>query len=123
MKYVILIHHNPESQKIWESFSADERAEGLKVYTDLNEDLAASGELIVTEALAYPSEGRRLPAREGIAIPSDGPYAEVKEYLAGFYLLDCDGMDRALEIAARIPESDLGLVEVRPVMDLAAFEL
>jgi hypothetical protein len=123
MKYVILIHHNPESQKIWESFSADERAEGLKVYTNLNEDLAASGELIVTEALAYPSEGRRLPAREGSAIPSDGPYAEVKEYLAGFYLVDCDGMDRALEIAARIPESGLGLVELRPVMDLAAFEL
>jgi hypothetical protein len=123
MKYVILIYGNPESRKVWESFSATERAEGLSAYAALDEDLAASGELVVSEALAYPSEGRRLPARQGGTIPSDGPYAEVKEYLAGFYLLDCESMDRAVEIAGRVPEAEFGLVEVRPVLDLAVLEM
>ena len=50
------------------------------------------------------------------ALAGDGPYAEAKEHLAGFFLVDCAGMDRALEIAARIPESAHGLVEVRPTM-------
>ena len=53
---------------------------------------------------------------------SDGPYAEAKEHLAGFFLVDCVDEARALEIAGRIPEAPLGLVEVRPVMDLSSFE-
>jgi hypothetical protein len=123
MKYVILIHHNPESQKIWESFSADERAEGLKVYMDLNEDLAASGELIVTEALADASLTKRVSVRDGRTMTSDGPFAEAKELLAGFFLVECESAERALEIAARVPEAELGLVEVRPTMELSGFEM
>jgi hypothetical protein len=52
---------------------------------------------------------------------TDGPFAEVKEQLAGFYLLDCDSMDRAVEIVAQIPEAPYSVVEVRPVRDLGAF--
>jgi hypothetical protein len=51
-------------------------------------------------------------------VTSDGPYAESKELLAGFFLLDCESLDRAVEIAARLPEAELGLIEVRPVRDL-----
>lgn len=52
---------------------------------------------------------------------TDGPFAEAKELMAGFYLVECDGIDRALEIAARIPEAAMGLVEVRPVTALSGF--
>ncbi len=121
MKYMILIHSNPKSRELWEEFSDAERAEGFGVYAALNEDLAASGELIVSEALADASLSKRIPVTDDRAIPSDGPFAEAKELLAGFFLIECDSMDRAIEIAGQVPEAPLGLVEVRPVMDLSAF--
>jgi hypothetical protein len=116
MKYVILIYHNPASQQIWESFSASERAKGLRDYAALNEDLAASGEMIVSQALADQSLARRVSVRTGDVLTTDAPLAEAKEQLAGFYLVECSDMDRAVEIAARVPEAILGLVEVRPGM-------
>ena len=122
MKYLILIWSNPQSRQAWEGFSDAQRADGFAVYAALNEELAASGELIVTEALADPSLSRRVSVRDGRTITSDGPFAEAKELLAGFYLLECESMDRAVEIAARVPEADLDLVEVRPVLDLGGME-
>jgi hypothetical protein len=98
VKYLVMIYSNPASRAVWDGFSDAEKAAGLKVYA----------------ALADPSHGRRpVP---GPVLTGDGPYAEAKEHLAGFFLVDCAGMDRALEIAARIPESSYGLVEVRPTM-------
>jgi hypothetical protein len=123
VKYLILIYSNPESRRLWEAFSADERAEGLSAYAALTESLAASGELIVTEALSDPSMTKRVTAREGQALTSDGPFAEAKELLAGFYLLECESLERAVEHAARVPEAEYGLVEVRPCMDLSGFEM
>jgi hypothetical protein len=123
MKYLILIWSNPESREIWESFSAEERSEGFAYYAALAEDLEASGELIVTEALADPSLTKRVTVREGQTMTSDGPFAEAKELLAGFFLVECESTERAVEIAARVPEAELGLVEVRPLMDLSGFEM
>lgn len=123
MKYLILIHSNPKSRQIWEGFSDAQRAEGFGVYAALSEDLAASGELIVTEALADPSLSKRISVHEGRTMTSDGPFAEVKELLAGFFLIECDSIERAIEIAARVPEAELGLVEVRPVLDLGGLEM
>jgi hypothetical protein len=121
VKYVILIHHNPTTRRLWEGLSEAERREGLQVYTALNEDLITSGEMIVTEALAEPSLARRVQVREGRTMTTDGPFAEVKEHLAGFFLVDCESIERAVEIAARVPEAAFGVVEVRPVMELNAF--
>jgi|SRR5687767_13479360 hypothetical protein len=123
MKYLILIYGNPRSRDIWNGFSREERVDGLKVYERLVEDLAASGELVVTEALADPSQAKRLPAREGFDLTTDGPFAESKEHLAGFFLVECESFERALAIASRVPEADLGLVEVRPTMSLSGFEM
>lgn len=123
MKYLILIWSNPESRAIWASFSAEERSEGFAYYAGLAEDLEASGELIVTEALADPSLTKRVTVREGQTMTSDGPFAEAKELLAGFFLVECESTERAVEIAARVPEAELGLVEMRPVMDLSGFEM
>jgi hypothetical protein len=123
VKYLILIYHNPATRKVWEGLSEAQRAEGLQAYAALNEDLAVSGEMIVSEALADPSLARRISVREGRAMTTDGPFAEAKEHLAGFFLVDCASIDRAAEHAVRIPEAAFGLVEVRPVLDLGAFEL
>lgn len=122
MKYLLLIYHNPEAREMWETFSEAEQAEGLQVYAALNEELAGSGELIVTQALADASQAKRVTVTDGQPMTSDGPFAEVKEQLAGFYLVECESMERAVEIAARIPEASLGLVEVRPIMTYAGLE-
>ena len=116
MKYVILIYSNPESREIWANIPAEERRTGLEAYETLNAELEASGELIVTEALAEPSSAKRVSVSEGRTVTSDGPFPEAKELLGGFYLIDCDSEERAAEIAARVPEAQLGLVELRPVM-------
>jgi hypothetical protein len=123
MKYLILIYSNPTSRKIWEGMPADRRGEGLAMYTALMEDLIASGELIVSHALADPSRSRRVSVQEGRTLTTDGPFAEAKELLAGFVLVECESIERAIEHAARVPEAALGLVEVRPVMDLSGFEM
>ena len=123
MKYLILIYHNPEARQIWESFSDEQRAEGLHAYAVLNEQLAASGELIANEALDQPGSAKHVEIRDGQTIASDGPFAEAKEYLAGFYLVDTETMDRAIEIAGQIPEASLGMIEVRPIMTYSGLEM
>ena len=123
MKYLILIHSNPASRTVWAGLSDAERAEGLRVYAALTKDLAASGELIVTQALADPSQATRVSVSEGRTVTSDGPFAEVKEHLAGFFLIECESRERAVEHAARVPEAALGLVEVRPVVTYSGLEM
>lgn len=124
MKYVILIHSNPASRAMWESFSAEQQAEGFEYYGRIVDDLVASGELVVTHALADPSLAKTVTVRDdGGAITTDGPFAEAKEQLAGFFLIDCETPERAVEIAARMPEAGLGLIEVRPVLDLGGMEM
>jgi hypothetical protein len=123
VKYLLLIYVNPASRKVWEALPEDQRAEGFRAHAALDEDLAASGELIVTEALADESLAKRVSVREGKRIASDGPFAEAKEFLAGIYLLECESMDRAVEVAARMPEAPIGEIEVRPVMDLKGMEM
>jgi hypothetical protein len=123
MKYLILIHSNPMTRTAWDGFSDEQRAEGYRAYAALTEDLAASGELIVTHALAEPESGKRVAVHNGQTMTTDGPFAESKEQLAGFFLVECDSMDRALEHAARVPEAEFGLVEVRPILDLSGLEM
>ena len=123
MKYLILIYGNPESRAVWESFTDAQKAEGFAYYAGLADDLAASGELIVTEALADASQTKRVIVSEGRTVTTDGPFAEAKEQLAGFFLLECESIDRAVEVAARMPEAEYGLVEVRPVLELGGTEM
>jgi hypothetical protein len=122
VKYVILIHSNRMSQEVWEQMPAEERSAGLAAYAALNADLEASGEVIASEALALPPLSKTITVRDDVVLSTDGPFAEAKEYLAGFFLVDVADQQRAVEIAARIPEARFGNVEVRPVMDLSAFE-
>jgi hypothetical protein len=123
VKYVVLIYGNPGSRKAWEGMSDEQRAAGLAYYQQLNDDLDASGERIVSERLAFPELTKRVSIADGTPMTTDGPFAEVKEFLAGFYLLDCESFERAVEIAGLIPEASFGVVEVRPVMGLHGPEL
>jgi hypothetical protein len=121
VKFAILIYHNPLSREIWDGLTAEQRAQGLRGYAELDDELGASGEMIVSQALADPSHGRRVSVASGQVVTSDGPFAEAKEHLAGFYLVDCESAERAVALAARIPEAAHGLVEVRPTLSLSDF--
>ncbi|SFB14064.1 Uncharacterized conserved protein [Amycolatopsis marina] len=120
MKYLILIYSNPET---WDSLSAEQRQRVSREHDALDRELGESGELVGSEALAERSQTKTVRARAGSPVVTDGPFAEAKEQLAGFYLLDCESVERAVEIAGRLPDIELCAVEVRPVMDLAGLEM
>ncbi|MDQ2758365.1 MAG: YciI family protein [Actinomycetota bacterium] len=122
MKYMILIHSNPHFQERWDGLTDTQRAGFGRGHLALTAELASSGELVVSEGLADPSVGRWVTARDGDVLTTDGPFAEAKEHLAGFYLVECDSPERAVEIGARVPDAVWGLVEVRPVLDTSGWD-
>ena len=116
MKYLILIQSNPEWSAAWASFTPEQQAEGYAVYQRLNDELRESGEFVDAEQLAGPDTARTVSVVEHGPVASDAPLAETKEFLGGYYLVDVDSFDRAVEIAARLPESALGLVRLHPIL-------
>jgi hypothetical protein len=123
VKYMILVQSNPHFQERWEALTDAQREEFGRAHLGLTQELAASGELVLSEALADPATAKRVTSRDGRTLTTDGPFAEVKEHLAGFYVVDCDEQERALEIAARVPDAVWGLVEVRPVLDTSEWDV
>ncbi|SIN90003.1 YciI family protein [Agromyces cerinus] len=120
MKYLIQIYSNPESRAVWSAFTPEEQAEGYEFYEAISTELASTGEYIAAEALADISLAKRVTNGDDGTVASDGPFAETKELLAGFYLVDCESEARAVEIAGRFPEAQFGLIEVRPVLEMAS---
>jgi hypothetical protein len=123
VKYMILIQSNPRFQERWEALTDAQQEDFGRAHLALTDELAASGELVVSEALADPALAKRVTSRDGQTMTTDGPFAEVKEHLAGFYLVDCDDEARALAIAARVPDAMWGLVEVRPVLETSSWDM
>ena len=123
MKYMILIHSNEQSLALWETLTEQQRTDFGVGHLKLTEEMAEAGVLVVSEGLADPQLARWVSARDGETIASDGPFAEVKEHLAGFYLVEVDGLDQAIEWAAKVPDARLREVEVRPVLDMSAWEV
>lgn len=122
-KYLLLIYLAANAREEWDAMTPAEQAAGLDAHARLREDLAASGELVVAEALADGSAARQVRVVDGRPATTDGPFGESKEFLAGFYLLECESLDRATEHAARLPEATFGRVEVRPVLQLGGPEM
>jgi hypothetical protein len=120
VKYMLLIYSNPES---WASLSAEQR-EGLsRAHNDLTRELSEQGLLVSAAGLADPITSRTVSVRDDTTTTTDGPYAEAKEHLAGFYLVECDDIDQAIAYAARMPDAKYVAVEVRPVMDTSGLEM
>lgn len=112
MRYMLLIVE-PTGQR-----EARTRAEGEQAYARMRQfgdGLQAEGKLLAVESLATPAKATRVQVRKGQAQLLDGPFAEAKEMVGGFYLVDCAGPEEALEIARRCPAAEWATVEVRPV--------
>jgi len=115
MKFLISLHINPA---VLEALTEEEQAAIGDGHGKFIEALKKSGELITTQALADPSQAAVVSVRNGQPVVTDGPFLESKEYLGGFYLIDCEDKARAIELATQIPDTAIpGLgVEVRQVM-------
>jgi len=121
VKYIALIHNNPAA---WQALSQGERDKHNSDADVFLKELAESGELLGgAVVLAHPSDSRTVRVRNGVPTITDGPFAEGKEVLAGYYLLDCEGIERATEIVTRDPSARYFAVEVRPIMHLGGVDL
>ena len=121
MKFLLIMHMNPQ---IWNGLTDDERREVMAGHGEFMETVRASGEMIGTVALGEPASSAVVRVRDGLPAVSDGPYLETKEYLGGYYLVEVESRERALELAALIPDAKVdGLgIEVRPVVFSAEAE-
>jgi hypothetical protein len=115
MKFLLSMHLNPA---LFAALTEEERNEIMTGHGAFIETITKSGELITTQALADPSQSAVVRVRGGQPVVTDGPYLEAKEFLGGFYLVDCDSRERAIELAAMIPDAKVdGMgIEVRQVM-------
>lgn len=120
MKYMCLIYDAPNSGP--EPMPGTPEFDAyMAPWAALNERLIADGVMVGGEALMPPETATSLRVRGGKAETMDGPFAETKERLGGYYIIDCKDLDEALRYAAMIPTATHGTIEVRPVMDLGGF--
>ena len=116
MKYMLLIYGNEQNLA---SVPREEFDEIVRLTDALNRQLLESGELVGAYGVADQLNAKVVRVSDGVAAVTDGPYAEAKEYLGSFTIVDCESLDRALEIAAANPASRYVGVEVRPLMNAA----
>jgi hypothetical protein len=114
MKYLLLIYAD---ERAYETLSEDQRHEMYAAYDVLMKDLAEKGQSLAGDELAPTSTATTVQVRNGERLITDGPFAETKEQLGGYFLVDVPDLDAAIDIAARIPSVHAGSIEVRPVMD------
>ena len=117
MRYLLLIYTN-EAQDV-SATPADQEAI-MTAYNAFTADLAASGALKAGEALQPTGTATTVRVRNGKTVTTDGPFAETKEQLGGFYMVDCKNLDEAIAWAARIPGARFGSIEVRPIMEFGS---
>jgi hypothetical protein len=113
MQYLLLIY---EDEKIAAGMTEAQLGQLFTDYKTFTEDIVKSGHHKAGEALKPTSTATSVRVREGKTLTTDGPFAETREQLGGFYLVEAKDLDEALAIAARIPSAKYGTIEVRPIM-------
>jgi hypothetical protein len=116
MRYLLLIYGD-EAQAM--QMSEEEQDALTNEYWAFTNAIQASGVREGGEALLPTSTATTVRVRNGATLTTDGPFAETKEQLGGFYLVNCKNLDEAIEWAAKIPGAKTGSIEVRPIMEFA----
>lgn len=112
MQYLLLIY---EREGQWSSMTEEEQGRVFEEYMAFSRDLAESGNMLSGEALQPTDTATTVRIRDGKTLTTDGPFAETREQLGGFYLVEAGDLDEAIAMAARIPGARTGSVEVRPI--------
>jgi hypothetical protein len=115
MEYALLIYENEASAKARSKAEQDETFQG---YMAFSESVRKSGHMKGGQPLESVTTATTVRVKDGRTLRTDGPFAETREQLGGFYLIEAKDLDEAVGIAARIPGAKTGCVEVRPIMKL-----
>jgi hypothetical protein len=115
MKFLFTIYHD---ETTLDNMPDDEMQAFVDSALDYDEEIRRSGHYIVSNALQRARTARTLRVRGGKVSITDGPFAETKEQLGGFFLIEARDMDEACAVAARFPPARIGIIEVRPVNEL-----
>ena len=115
MKYLCLIHTNPE---VWARHSEREVDQLVSDHFEYDESLRKSGQMVTAWALQPPDTATIVRMRDGRISATDGPFAETKEEIGGFYLIEARDLNEAIQVAGNIPSARWGTVEVRPIREL-----
>jgi hypothetical protein len=118
MKFTLLLYGDETK---WMNMSPEDIAQSVEVWNAFGQQLIDAGALVAGEALGPTPEATTVRIKEGEIVRTDGPFAETREQLGGFYVLECKDMDEAAAWAAKVPDlGESGSVEVRPVVDWTA---
>jgi hypothetical protein len=117
MKYMLLIY---DDEKLWAKMTDAERQQIFGEYMHFSDEIRRTGNYQAGAPLQPTSTATSVRVRDGKRVVTDGPFAETREQLGGYYLVDAKDLDEAIAIAARIPSARLGTIEVRPVMEIPA---
>ena len=115
MQYMLMIHNDPQTHPQPGGPGWDDLMAG---YYAFGKELASQGIKYSGDPLLPPTTASTIRIRDGKTITTDGPFAETKEWMSGYYLVDVSDLDQALALAAKIPSAQFGSVEVRPVMSM-----
>jgi len=117
MQYMLLIYTQENN---WERLGEDERATAMKGYRDFTEELRSAGAMVAGDRLQPTANATTVRVRDGEQLVSDGPFAETKEQLGGYYVIEADSLDDAIRWAAKLPGSHHGSVEIRAIAQVPA---
>ena len=112
MKYMLLVYLDEQAM------TEEEREHCYVESAQLTQELSASGQYLSASPLHSVATATSVQVRNGKRLVTDGPFAETREQLGGFYIVDVATLEEAMEIAERIPPARLGTIEIRPVMEL-----
>jgi hypothetical protein len=117
MQYMLLIF---DDERVWAGMSEEERGKLYEAYGAFTNEVRDSGALVNADQLQSSGTATLVRVRDGETLTTDGPFAETKEQLGGYYLIDVESLDEAIEWAAKIPSAAKGAIEVRPVVQFPA---
>ncbi len=119
MQYLAIIYND---ESLYANATPEDIGAIFAAHGKFGEDTRAAGVFVGGEGLQGTNTATTVRVRDGERLLTDGPYAETKEQIGGYYVLDCKDLDDALNWAAQIPEAKTGSIEVRPIMDYEAME-
>jgi hypothetical protein len=117
MRYLLTIY---DDETTWNDVTPEQSAQIMAAYGEFGQAAQDAGVLLGGEGLQPTSTATTVRVRDGETLTTDGPFAETREQLGGYYLLECKDLDEAIGWAAQLPGAQTGSVEVRPVMDYEA---
>ena len=116
MKYMLLIYHD---QQAWNGLTEAEHQNIYREYRQLIQKLQANGQYLAGDELQSTTTASTVRVREAKRLVTDGPFAETREQLGGFFMIEAKDQNEAQSIAAQIPSARMGSIEIRPVAELA----